>query len=184
MKVIAISGHAMNGKDTTANILAYKLREAGNRVVIAHYADLVKYICKTFFGWDGRKDKAGRTLLQYVGTDVVRSIYPAYWVDFIADMIGFFGDNWDYMIIPDTRFPNEIEDLQDRDIDVTHLRVVRSGFVSPLTEEQKNHPSETALDNYEPDWWIDNMDGVDDVMFENLRAQIDYFIKEKLNGDD
>lgn len=186
MKVITISGHAQHGKDTTANILAYKLRADGKRVVITHYADLVKYICSKFFDWNGKKDERGRSLLQYVGTDVVRSVYPNYWVDFIVDMIRLFGENWDYVIIPDTRFPNEIEYLRDCVGDVVHLRVFRSGFESNLTEEQKNHPSETALDGYEPDWWIDNknIDGNMYGAFDDLRAQLDVFIKEKLYGND
>lgn len=186
MRVITISGHAQHGKDTTANIMMYKLRADGKKVVIAHYADLVKYICQKFFNWNGKKDERGRSLLQYVGTDVVRSLYPNYWVYFVIDMIKLFGDNWDYMIIPDTRFPNEIECLRDADIDVVHLRVVRSNFESDLTEEQKAHPSETALDNYEPDWWIDNKNMPDDLVgaFDDLRNQIDIFIKEKLYGND
>lgn len=179
MRVITISGHAQNGKDTTAGILADKLREDGNLVLIMHYGDLVKYVCKTLFNWDGKKNERGRSLLQYVGTDVVRRIHKNYWVEFVLDMIRFFGDNWDYVLIPDTRFPNEIEYLADAGEDVIHLRVKRSGFVSPLTPEQQMHPSETALDDYKPDWVIDNNGSIDD-----LQDKIDRFIKEKLYGNE
>ena len=72
MKVITISGKAQNGKDTTARLLKDVLEDDGNTVLIAHYADLLKYICKQFFGWDGNKDEQGRHTLQYVGTDVIR----------------------------------------------------------------------------------------------------------------
>lgn len=49
MKVICISGKAQHGKDTSANLLKMMLEADGYKVLIAHYGDLVKYICKTFF---------------------------------------------------------------------------------------------------------------------------------------
>lgn len=174
MKVILISGHAQNGKDTVATMMERKLTQSGSKVLVAHYADLVKYICKTFFGWNGLKDRDGRTLLQYVGTDIVRSKRPSYWVDFIIDILDMFGENWDYVLIPDTRFPNEVNAIKEQ-FDAIHVRVRRSSFNSPLTREQQMHPSETALDNVDPDFWIDN----DKTLFE-LNEKINLFITEEL----
>ena len=178
MRVIAISGHAQNGKDTVANMLRSKLEVKGKRVLITHYADLLKYICKTFFRWNGNKDEAGRSILQYVGTDVIRKKEPDYWVDFVASILKHFGDNWDFVIIPDTRFPNEIEKLRSDGFDVTHLKVVRSNFTSPLTEEQQKHPSETALDDVEPDFYIFN-----EGTLKDLDEKITNWIKENVYGN-
>lgn len=50
MKVILISGKARHGKDTTAGFLKNALEADGSSVLVAHYGDLVKYVCKTFFG--------------------------------------------------------------------------------------------------------------------------------------
>lgn len=176
MKVIAISGHAQNGKDTVAGIMAWKLRKDGYNVLIAHYAGLLKYICKTFFDWDGNKDEEGRHILQYVGTDVIRNEAPDYWVDFISSILKFFGSNWDWVIIPDTRFPNEIDKLKENGFDTTHIRVKRPNFTSPLTEEQQKHPSETALDDIEPDYVI-----VNNGTLANLDEAITNWIKENVN---
>lgn len=63
MKIICISGHAQHGKDTFAKMLEEELELRNQKVLVTHYADLVKYICKQFFGWDGQKDEAGRHLL-------------------------------------------------------------------------------------------------------------------------
>ena len=106
MKIITISAKAKNGKDFCASLIKQKLESRGNKVLIAHYADLLKYICKTFFGWDGKKNQEGRTLLQYVGTDVIRQKNPDYWVNFIVSILNLFPNEWDYVLIPDTRFPN------------------------------------------------------------------------------
>jgi len=177
LKIICISGHARNGKDTVAKMLQQALEQNGERVLVTHYADLVKYICRSFFGWNGEKDDAGRHLLQYVGTDVVRTQSPDYWVDFIIQMLRFFGDNWSYVLIPDARFPNEIERLREAGFEVEHLRVQRENFESPLPAEQQNHRSETALDETEPDHWIRNSGSLED-----LAILVKQYIEENVYG--
>ena len=174
MKVIALSGHARTGKDTVAQMLQKQLREDGYTVLITHYADLLKYICKTFFEWDGRKDEKGRSLLQYVGTDVVRAKNPDYWVDFVSDILNLFDGRWDYVIIPDTRFPNEFNRLKERGFNAVHLRVVRPDFVSQLTEKQQTHPSETALNDITPDYCIYNTGDL-----KELNNRVTDWLKEK-----
>lgn len=163
MKVICISGKAQHGKDTTASLLRDALENDGYTVLIAHYGDLVKYVCKTFFGWNGEKDEYGRSLLQHVGTDVIRNQQEDYWVGFIGDMLRMSPGEWDYVLIPDCRFPNEVEYLRGLGFDVTHVRVLRENFVSPLTEEQQAHPSETALDDVAPDFWVINYGSLQDL---------------------
>lgn len=167
MKVICISGKAQHGKDTTAEVLKETLETQNRSVLIAHYGDLLKYVCRTFFGWDGEKDEYGRSLLQRVGTDIIRKQQENYWVNFIVDILKFFPNEWDYVLIPDSRFPNEIDYLKDVGLDVIHVRVRRDGFISPLTEAQQKHPSETALDFVEPDYILLN-----DGTLRDLKKQI------------
>ena len=154
-KVICISAKAQHGKDTTATIMKSALEVRGNKVLIFHYADLLKYLCKEYFGWNGEKDDAGRTLLQYVGTDIVRTKDPNYWVNFAVSFLKMFEDEWDYVLIPDCRFPNEVNTMQTH-FDTLYIRVIRPNFKSPLSEEQQKHPSETSLDNYMYDELICN----------------------------
>lgn len=176
MKVICISGKAQHGKDTTAGMIKEKLESGGHTVLIAHYGDLVKYICKTFFDWDGNKDAYGRSLMQYVGTDVIRAQAPDYWVQFIADMLTFFKDDWDYVLIPDARFPNEIDVMREK-FGALHIRVVRPNFESPLTPTQQQHISETALDEYFPDWLFENSG---DIAL--LAETVDTFLRYEKQG--
>lgn len=165
-KIICISGKAQHGKDTSARILKDILVKCGYRVLITHYGDLVKYVCKTFFDWNGEKDEAGRSLLQFVGTDRVRAQRPNYWVDFVVSIVQMFPDQWDYVIIPDSRFPNEIDCFKEAGFDVTHARVIRAPFVSPLTLEQQMHISETALDGVRADVYIPNFGSLEDLAHE------------------
>ena len=145
METILISGKAGHGKDTLAKFLKSTLESRGKRVLITHYGDLLKFICTSYFNWDGRKNQDGRTLLQHVGTDIIRARRPQFWVIFILDMLTLLHDQWDYAIIPDVRFPNEIEGLAD--LNPYHIRIIRPGY-NMLTIEQQQHSSETALDNY------------------------------------
>ena len=182
MKVICISAKAQHGKDTVANFMKECLEAKEKRVLVTHYADLLKYICKTFFNWDGQKDTRGRTMLQHVGTEIIREQDPNYWVAFIADMLCFFEDQWDYVLIPDTRFPNEIDYLKNAGFDVLYIRVIRENFESPLTKEQQNHPSETALDDYGADVMLYNDSTLDDLKYSVERLtdvilQLPFFVK-------
>lgn len=156
MKIICIAGKARHGKDTAANYMKKKIELSGKKVLIMHYADLLKYICKTIFNWNGVKDEKGRQLLQYVGTDVIRQQAPDYWVDFVIGVLNMFYGDWDYVLIPDCRFPNEIERLKEAEFDTISVKIVRDDFVSELTSEQQEHISETALDDYEFNYIIHN----------------------------
>ena len=170
--VILLSGKSGSGKDFVANIMKEKLEQKGNKVLVTHYADLLKYILKTFFDWDGQKDEHGRYLLQYVGTDVIRRQNPNYWVDFVKDIIIMFSNNWDYILIPDTRFPNEITRMFCSNFRTISIRITRLNYISKLTDEQQQHESETALDSYSFDYYMTN-----DGTLDGVTKEVDNFIK-------
>lgn len=155
-KIVCISGKARAGKDTSAQFLKEHLEwNLKSNTLIIHNADLLKYMCTSLLGWDGIKDEKGRHMLQYVGTDVVRKKDPNFWVNYILKILELFPDQWDYVLIPDVRFPNEIEVLKNAGFDVKHIHINRH-VDNGLTDEQKAHASETALDELVPDAVIEN----------------------------
>jgi len=172
MTVITISGKAESGKDTVANTLKCRLEDIGYSVLIFHYADLLKFICATYFEWDGNKNPEGRSLLQRVGTEVIRSKEPEYWVDFAKDILRFFPNEWDFVLIPDTRFPNEIDAMKE-EFNTISVHVTRPNYENHLTEEQRQHPSETALDEYKFDYELINPGSLG-----GLTAEISNFVDE------
>lgn len=178
MKVICISGKARHGKDVTGGYIKKELESRGYRVLVTHYSDLLKYVCKNFFGWNGEKDAEGRKLLQYVGTDVVRAMVPNFWVNFIIDILLMFRKEWDYVIIPDCRFPNEVERLKYYEIDTVLVRVIRSNFDNGLSDEAKSHISETALDNYNYDYVLMNT-GLDE-----LKSAVNVLVDKIIGGSE
>lgn len=219
LKIICISGKAGHGKDTVASMMKEIMESERHNVLVTHYGDLVKYVCRTFFDWDGIKDEEGRSLLQYIGTDVVKTQRPTYWIDFVKSILEMFPDYWEYILIPDCRFPDEIDALKEAGYDVVHVRVSRSAPVItssspengglkerlfarlkrtetasdqtyPLTDEQLNHISETALDEVLPDYIIDNSGSLDDL-YDDVDMCVNDYIYElgrvpfgKYVGDD
>lgn len=172
-RFICIGGKARCGKDTTATIMKQELESRGKKVLLTHYADLLKFMCRNYFGWNGEKDEAGRTLLQKIGTDCVRSQNPNFWVDFVLTIVSLFPEEWDYILIPDARFPNEISRIGENGYSYTLVKVRRPNFISPLTTEQQRHPSETALDDVIPDFTI-----INDGTMDELRKRVEIFCNE------
>lgn len=175
MKIILISGKARHGKDSLATFMKEDLERHNKKVLIAHYADLLKFICTNYFNWNGKKNIEGRQLLQYVGTDKIRAVDPDMWVMFIIKILKIFPDNWDYVLIPDCRFVNEVKIIQLNFNDVKIVRIHRPNFINDLTEEQRNSESETALDNYTFDYIVCN-----DSTLDNLKLKAEYLVQDIL----
>ena len=147
MKVILISGKAEAGKDSTFDILNRLIPDEFKKIRMA-YGDYVKETAKQLWGWDGKKDEKGRALLQWWGTEYVRARYPDFWVETVVRLARVIKDEVNYLVITDVRFPNEITAWNKNEFDVVTVRVERPGHENALTEEQRNHISETALDNW------------------------------------
>lgn len=171
--VILISGKAQHGKDSIAEIIKRKLPD----VLRVNFGDRVKDVCSRYFGWNGIKDENGRQILQRVGTNLIRYRNPYFWVNSVKDLIEVLVFEFKYFVIADCRFVNEIEVFKNKygNEKAITIRVIRPSFDSGLTEEQKNHESETALDNYVFDYIIYNDGTLDD-----LEIKVDNFINNYL----
>ena len=166
---IIISGKSGSGKDMFAQFLKEELAKHGKKALVIHYADAVKWFCRDFLDWDGKKDEVGRTLLQMVGTDIVRKIHPNFWTGIVVGLIQAFEptSNFDIAIVPDARFPNEVDISLSSLKNCVSVRIERKNadgtdWVNPLlTEDQRNHASETSLDCFAFDYIIHNDEGLD-----------------------
>lgn len=158
-KIILISGKAENGKTTAAKQMKKIFESRGYKAVITRYAKYLKEIAKDYCGWDGNKDEKGRQLLQELGTDIIRYKLnkPDFHVGRICEDIEVSADYVDYVIIDDTRFPNEIyyplaKFGKDKVVTYKVNRVELNSthpYENSLTPEQRQHPTETALDDYD-----------------------------------
>jgi hypothetical protein len=148
MKVILIAGKARHGKSSTANFIESNLISLGYKTFQMAYSDHLKFICKQYFGWNCEKDEHGRELLQKVGTEFFRAKDSSFWFDTVIRYVNIMRGEYDYVLLTDVRFLNEINCWAGKGFDITTVKVVRPGYGGELTEEQKHHSSETALDTH------------------------------------
>jgi hypothetical protein len=163
---ILFSGQAEHGKDSSANLLKTKLESIGKKVLIMHFADLLKFYAKQYFGWDGTKSIEGRRILQWLGTDIVRARNPNFWVQSVIDFMKIFENEYEYFLVADCRFPGEITCFADNGIASLCINVIRLNFENKLTPEQRSHPSERALDGFYFDYVIESASGLDNLSIE------------------
>jgi len=154
MKIILIGGQAQHGKDTSAEMLKDIFERDNKKVLIIRYGDYLKFVCKHYFGWNGVKDDHGRTVLQIYGTEKGRDRNPGIWAKVLFEFMKAFGEDFDYVIIPDFRYPDESNIWVGSEYDSFSLWVHRKDFDNGLTEEQKNHRSETSLLDFSFDYLI------------------------------
>lgn len=155
--IVTLSGKARNGKDYVAALLKDELEKRGKRVCVAHYADELKFICKQFYGWNGEKDEVGRALLQYVGTEIYRSKDLHFWVKRLISIFGSTSSQdvlkvkdfeWrqpDVILVPDTRFPNEILGWVACGYTVVPLAVLRMDKV--VVADKNGEPGQEPVAN-------------------------------------
>ena len=167
--ILLISAKAQHGKDTFADAFIKEAQGVcGYRCLRIKYGDILKYVCKEYFGWNGEKDEVGRQMLQQVGTNLCRNNNPNIWLNCVKEIVKGLQTEYDFVLIPDCRFPNEL-DWQDTDFFTFTIRLNRknedgSDFDNGLTPEQKAHSSETALDEYHFNYEIENKN-LEDVAF-------------------
>jgi len=152
-EIVCIYG-AGPGKDAIARLLKEELEKSEKRVLITYFAAPLRQICRNWFGWNGQNDDAGRSTLQYVGTEIVRAKRPDFWVDYTMGLLSIMGDEWDFVIIPDCRHANEL-DLE------------RYGFQSRYIRVDGRYSMEGPLSKIAPDFTITN-----ESVSEQLRADI------------
>ena len=165
---IVISGKSASGKDQLALYMKEELEKHGQKALIIHYGDAVKWFCRDFLNWDGKKDEVGRTLLQMVGTDIVRAAHPNFWTGIVVGLIQAFEHykDFDVAIIPDARFENEVNISLENLKNCVSIRIERTQdgkpYINPaLTEDQQKHPSETSLDVFAFDYVVHNDEGLE-----------------------
>lgn len=137
-------------------------------IKVYHFADALKDMSASLFGlktenlygtdkqknvktklkWDDmptKEDKVGamtyREFLEYFGTKIIRKIKNDAWVNTTINKI--FNENSELAIIPDVRFPNEVQAIKDN-----------GGIVIRLTRNvcKSTVDCETALDKDNFDW--------------------------------
>lgn len=156
MKVVLIGGKAESGKGYVCDMLNKKL--CGSVKQIA-FGDYLKFILLKYFGWNGKKDVAGRNILQLYGNTICRGWDEDFFANIVVNFIDIFQSRWDFVLVTDWRYPNEYLRMAEK-FDTTTV-IVKRAHKSILTDEQLKNESETSLDDFTPDFTIENNEGLE-----------------------
>lgn len=158
--IIGFSGRKRSGKTTAVQHVAHKLFLMNKSCTQIAFSDELKKIVQNCFGasrndlWTGDKSRildcglSVRAVLQKLGTDGFRALYPDCWVSAYLKKLP---SNDNIILTDDVRFINEVDCIHDKGGVV--IRLTRN-----ISKEACHvHESEVALDNFSGfDWIIDN----------------------------
>lgn len=169
-KIIILSGKARAGKDTTMNFL----NEIYNNIIQLQYGSYIKEYAKKISNWDGSEETKPRELLQQLGTNIIReNIDNKFFIKKMIDDIKVYSYFFDTIVISDARFKIEIDDIKNTFNNVIAVRIERPNFDNGLTLEQKKHPSEIDLDDYNKfDYKL-----INDGTLEDLKKKVEKLVE-------
>lgn len=164
-KIFLIAGKARSGKDTVLKIIKEYYEKNNKSVVELGFTDYIKNYAMKITNWNGEDKTKPRELLQIIGTDIVRNqINKDFFINRLCEDIRVYKYFFDVIIISGARFPNELEIPKSLFKNVTTIKMERPNFVNELTEKEKEHITEHALDNYNNyDYTITNNGNIKDL---------------------
>lgn len=177
--IYVLSGKANSGKNKSASIISDIYYKKNKRTIVLAYASYLKEYAKNIIDWDGSEESKPRDFLQQIGVELIKdNINDRMLIERIIDDIKVYSYFFDVIVISDARFKEEITSIKDEFDNVKVIRI-NSDLENNLTDKQKEHITEIALDDYDLyDYKIDNNESVYKLK-EKLEKIID---EEDFNG--
>ena len=148
-KIYLLAGKARSGKDTVMEIITKYYENQNKSVVNLGFTDYIKNYAMKITNWDGSDETKPRELLQILGTDIVRNkIDEEFFIHRLCEDITVYKYFFDVIIISGARFPNELDIPKKLFKNAKAVKVERPNFTNELTDKEKAHITEHALDNY------------------------------------
>ncbi len=171
--ILVVSGKANCGKDTTCEMIDNYLMVKGLSSINLQFSSYIKMYAKEISGWDGSENSKPRTLLQQLGTDIIRKdIDNNFFIKRIIGDIKVYSYYFDVITISDARFPEELDAVAEAFDNVYKVRIERPNFNNSLDSKEKKHRTETALDDYKDYDYIIINDGTKEDLNEKAKKLI------------
>lgn len=190
-KIIALSGRKQSGKSTGAEFIEalFQQQKPDLKCKIYSFADpLKKDICINILGmtydqcygsdidkntltdlvWEN-EELTARRAMEVIGTDIFRKLKNNVWVEATINKIK--QENLDLAIIPDCRFPNEVDIILEN-----------NGYVIRLDKDPfgSSSNSERALDKDKYDWLkFSHIIHNEKMSIQEKNESIYYFLRDK-----
>ena len=166
MRIFLIAGKAGSGKNEVAN----KIKEYLPNTIITGISKYIKLFALEYTNWDGRDLNKPRKFLQTMG-DKIRQVDNNFLINRIIEDLKIYELDYSNVIISDIRLINEIEEIKKTNNEIITIKVISSTSKRNLSEEEKQHITETELDNYNKfDYIIENNNELDNKIKEILKG--------------
>ena len=162
--IILIAGKARSGKNTVAKYFQQEFFKEGKRVVVSPYTKYLKRYIEEITGVSMDDENKPRDLLQQLSSKLIKGELnnSEFFLRRQIEDIRFYSYFMDVIIVPDVRFPEEIEEIRKNFSNVVAIGVERKDYISILTKEQQEDVTEISLDDYqEYDYKIENINELD-----------------------
>ena len=159
MLIFCIGGKARSGKSLVCNYLKELYLNKGIKVLVSPYTKYLKKYIEEITEIEIDDNNKPRALLQNISSDIIKGKlgYKDFFINRQLEDLSIYKYFFDVVIIPDVRFPREIEEIKKHFSNVISIGVKRDNFDNGLTIDEKNDITEIALDNYNDfDYVIDN----------------------------
>lgn len=168
--IICVCGKAGSGKSSVAKYIFNKYKENKLDVIMSPYTKYLKKYISEITGWNMEDQDKPRELLQKISSDLIKNKLgnKDFFINRQIEDIDIYSYFFDIIIIPDVRFPEEIEILKDKYNNLISIGVIRNDYDNGLSENQKNDITETSLDAYENYDYVLNNDGTDKLFKDTL----------------
>lgn len=179
MKIFIIGGKARSGKNTLGEYLKEELKNYGLKPCIMHITEPLYNYARNYFEWDGNTEDKPREFLQKMGIEIIniQMNKKNFLLNRLYEDIDILKNFFDTFIIVDARLINEFESIKNKFSNVTTIKLERNKKDNNLTNEEKNHITETEIDKYTNfDYIIENKD------LNSLKTNAIKIVKEEIRG--
>jgi len=146
MKLFIIGGKAGSGKNTLAKYIKEFYDNKNEKSIITEYSKYVKMMANEMIDWREKNYKP-RKFLQDLGQDIRKSLGPNIFIERMKEDILIYQKYYDNVIICDARLIPELTLMKAKYSNCYTIHLINKKD-NTLTEEEKNHITETELDNY------------------------------------
>lgn len=176
-KIFIVSGKANSGKDTTCELINNYIKLKELKSINLQFSTYIKMYAKAISGWNGEEDTKPRSLLQEIGTSIIRDkIDNEFFIKRIIGDIKVYSYYCDVITISDARLPEEIDSIYEAFDNVVRINIERPNYDNNLNSKEKKHRTEVGLDNYNNYDYIIINDGT----LEDLNKKIEKIVNEVL----
>lgn len=159
MKIFVIGGKAKTGKNTFGEYLREQLKDYGYKPCVMHITEPLYAFAKNYFEWDGNENTKPREFLQKMGIEIIQQKLGKkdFLLNRLYEDIEILSEFFDAFIITDARLIHEFESIKEKYEEVVTIKLERKNYQDQMTDEERQHVTETELDQYEDfDYIIEN----------------------------